>query len=61
MVESNPSNINNSICSCIDCKNKAATYLHIVLDVRSGYYCSQCATDLKWHGIAQEEVGDDAR
>ena len=43
-------------CSCIDCKNKATKFLQVVSIPSSGYFCDQCASDLKWHGIAIERA-----
>jgi len=49
--------INHSIgtkhCVCRNCKQKATIYVTIVSKPQSGYYCDQCATGLKWHGIGE--------
>jgi hypothetical protein len=53
------SHLNNSIhrrCLCLDCKEGADVFLKIVRAPEEGYYCVHCASDLKWHGIAEEEV-----
>ena len=43
-------------CSCHGCNNKAELFLEIVRSPVSGYYCSSCAIDIKFHGIAVEGV-----
>ena len=46
-------------CACKGCKNKPTTVLQIMTLPDRGYYCPQCASDLKWHGIAQEVEQED--
>jgi Zn finger protein HypA/HybF involved in hydrogenase expression len=43
-------------CSCPTCNNPADTFLEIVLMPKSGFFCHQCATDIKWHGIGEEII-----
>jgi len=61
-MDSSTSHLNNSIhrqCLCEDCKEVADVFLKIVRIPEEGYYCVHCATDFKWHGIAQEESIDE--
>ena len=47
-------------CICEGCTNEPTTLLKITMPPASGCYCSQCASDLKWHGIASEVELKDA-
>jgi hypothetical protein len=43
-------------CSCLECNNEGTAFLLVVHLPSSGYFCTQCSCDLKWHGIAQEII-----
>jgi hypothetical protein len=39
-------------CCCENCPDVGSEWLEINQAIKSGFYCSKCATDLKWHGVA---------
>jgi hypothetical protein len=51
-------NLNSSLqrkCRCVNCQNKADTFIRIVSIPVDGAYCAHCALDLGWHGISEED------
>jgi len=55
-LNQSPSEISQKKCSCTECNNAGTVFLNIVRLPSSGYFCTQCCTDLKWHGIGEETV-----
>lgn len=48
-----------STCSCNTCDNVATVFLEIVYQPTTGFYCENCASDLRLHRIAVEVIPDD--